>query len=517
MDPGPNQNPPGATSPSASNASAHSSTAATITATIPIKKKPGRGPGKKDIKDRPTVSVRWDDGDLTERLISAVESNERWQGVFAQASNEPGQMRAAPPVAKRDLQREIARHLFQTDSRYDLEDRKVLESLAVRITTLYAECKQELGHISTFKDERDIPPGSDTWARVKDKFPQFFRIRDLMSKVPLPSTPRTEEPLSPVDHSSVRSRTVAPIMSGQIPQNTSSSLKGAVDLPREVRLTAPGTLPPTHAPVQTRSYVDPSNPIPSSYVPSAPSTTSSATVTSPSYPMQSPRLQTSTSYPQPQGVQRRMGSTIAVNPQAQPSSRAGGMPTMHHPQPQPYSAQAVASPTQMQRPSPYPRPTLSNIQPSGDPTMERAHPSHSPELQSPPSPPLSQTIQSIVTTLTERKDRERARAHELEVLRMKREEAERARWHQREMLRLRIKLIRAQRGSAMTTTPGAGSSTVQVGQFGTGGVEDDLAAVAGLGDDGMSLEGDGEGELDEEMFDPEPGSRPSQTHQQHHA
>ncbi len=47
-----------------------------------------------------------------------------------------------------------------------------------------------------------------------------------------------------------------------------------------------------------------------------------------------------------------------------------------------------------------------------------------------PSPPLTAAIQSIVSTLTERKDRERSRAHELEILRSKREEAERIRWHQ---------------------------------------------------------------------------------------
>lgn len=55
-----------------------------------------------------------------------------------------------------------------------------------------------------------------------------------------------------------------------------------------------------------------------------------------------------------------------------------------------------------------------------------------PELDDPrdPSPPLSATIQHIVSVLTERKDRERSRAHELEVLRMKREEADKVRWHQ---------------------------------------------------------------------------------------
>ncbi|KIO25707.1 hypothetical protein M407DRAFT_243992 [Tulasnella calospora MUT 4182] len=127
-----------------------------------------------------------------------------------------------------------------------------------------------------------------------------------------------------------------------------------------------------------------------------------------------------------------------------------------------------------------------------------------PELDDPrdPSPPLSATIQHIVTVLTERKERERSRAHEIEVLRMKREEADKVRWHQREMMRLKIQLLRAERTAStpQAATPGAGPSQL-------GGVEEDLAIAAGLGDD-MSMEGDGEGELDEDLYDPEPGARP---------
>lgn len=134
-----------------------------------------------------------------------------------------------------------------------------------------------------------------------------------------------------------------------------------------------------------------------------------------------------------------------------------------------------------------------------------------PELDDPrdPSPPLSATIQHIVSVLTERKDRERSRAHELEVLRMKREEADKVRWHQREMMRLKIQLLRAER--AASTPQAVGSSTPGAGPSQLGGVEEDLAIAAGLGDD-MSMEGDGEGELDEDIYDPEPGTRPVSHH-----
>lgn len=80
----------------------------------------------------------WDDGDLTERLIVAIEGNDRWAGVFASTgAGEGGSLRPPPQVAKRDLQREIARHLFASDIRFDLEDKKVLESLAVRYGVLH--------------------------------------------------------------------------------------------------------------------------------------------------------------------------------------------------------------------------------------------------------------------------------------------------------------------------------------------------------------------------------------------
>lgn len=80
-------------------------------------------------------------------------------------------------------------------------------------------------------------------------------------------------------------------------------------------------------------------------------------------------------------------------------------------------------------------------------------------------------------------------------------------------MRLKIQLIRAERQAA-SAVPTSGSlpaamasSTPGAGPLhgGSGAVDDDLALAAGLGDD-QSMEGDGEGELDEEMFDPDPRS-----------
>lgn len=234
---------------------------------------------------------------------------------------------------------------------------------------------------------------------------------------------------------------------------------------------------------------------------------------------------------------------LGSGPPSRSNTGMVGMPPVLH-QPQPHYVPTPLQPnSQMSRPAPYSRPPIQSssadlqAQSQLALALEKLPASPEPQGGDPPSPPLSQTIQSIVTTLTERKDRDRARAHELEVMRMKREESERVRWHQvclgglasclrhggltvspvfdlfqREMMRLKIQLIRAERnaaGAAMaSSTPGAGPS-----HLGTGGVEDDLALAAGLGDDGMSMEGDGEGELDEEMFDPEPSR--GHRHQHH--
>ncbi|KAG8682015.1 hypothetical protein FRC09_017073, partial [Ceratobasidium sp. 395] len=131
------------------------------------RKRGGRGPGKKDV-DRPSISVRWEEGDLTERLIQALERSDRqWHAVIAQVG--PEHTRVVIGVPKRDLQREIARHLFANDPRYDLEDKRTIEPLAVsvknklfKIVNLYQDCERELSEWQgMFNDEREITASSD--------------------------------------------------------------------------------------------------------------------------------------------------------------------------------------------------------------------------------------------------------------------------------------------------------------------------------------------------------------------
>ncbi|QRV92471.1 hypothetical protein RhiJN_20489 [Ceratobasidium sp. AG-Ba] len=157
------------------------------------RKRGGRGPGKKDV-DRPSISVRWEEGDLTERLIQALERPDRqWHAVIAQVG--PEHTRVVIGVPKRDLQREIARHLFANDPRYDLEDKRTIEPLAVsvknklfKIVNLYQDCERDLSEWQgMFNDEREITASSDpnvaaAWGRVKEKLPQFFRVRDLIKR-----------------------------------------------------------------------------------------------------------------------------------------------------------------------------------------------------------------------------------------------------------------------------------------------------------------------------------------------
>ncbi|KAG8881975.1 hypothetical protein FRB97_008843 [Tulasnella sp. 331] len=573
-------------SPSTSNHSDPPSTSAaagTSTSSLSTRKKPGRGPGKKDSKEKATVSVRWDDGDLTERLIVAIEGNDRWAGVFASTgAGEGGPLRPPPQVAKRDLQREIAKYLFASDIRFDLEDKKVLESLAVsvknklfKLTTLHTECKQELGPISELKSERDIPHGSDqavTWARVRGKFPQFFRIRDLMDKIPQsptgseeptikgsPSRPRTDtDATNSSELSSSGPPPMNPVQVHSQPASSSSALRGAVDLPKG--------LPPASV-AYGESAIGPSTTGPSYMGYSGGAT---------AYPQHSPGFGlTSEGYgypPAPTHAHRRPPSGHEISPtyasshpSAGPPSALGHMPSVHgsgYPQPQPQSRQHYGPPAShssstspaiggggLYAPQPSHIPhtaTTSSSSTSPRVSSRRAHPYRRPSLPSSsflpgprvggsssstkgvgremstaasdmpislaspgpprdvntPSPPLAQTIQAIVSSLTEKKDKDKAREHELEVMRIQREEAERVRWHQREMLRLRIQLIRAERAAGRATPSGttAGGTPAVLG-----GLEDELATSTGLGggaDDGMSMEdeGDGEGELEEDLI-----------------
>ncbi|KAF9510965.1 hypothetical protein BS47DRAFT_1213664 [Hydnum rufescens UP504] len=183
-----------------------------------IRKKGGRGPGKKDSKDKTGISVRytpfpftlpisstttqrvhcvispdrWEEADLTDRLINALHSNDLWAGVFI-ATSTAEHSRAVIGMPKSDLQREIARYLFHDDPRFDLDDSRTIDLLGTsvknkvnKIRKLYNECKDELGSAAnTLNDEHDISPDSDlsrVWARVKDKLPQFFQVRDIMNR-----------------------------------------------------------------------------------------------------------------------------------------------------------------------------------------------------------------------------------------------------------------------------------------------------------------------------------------------
>lgn len=125
-----------------------------------IRKKGGRGPGKKDNKEKSGVSVRyvclygarshclnvrcsillasinkhhrWEEADLTDRLINALHTNELWAGVFI-ATSTAEHSRAVIGMPKSDLQREIARFLFADDQRFDLEDTRTIDLLGTSV------------------------------------------------------------------------------------------------------------------------------------------------------------------------------------------------------------------------------------------------------------------------------------------------------------------------------------------------------------------------------------------------
>ncbi|KAF8606863.1 hypothetical protein BDV93DRAFT_328707 [Ceratobasidium sp. AG-I] len=211
-----------------------------------VRKRGGRGPGKKDV-DRPSISVRWEEGDLTERLIQALERPDRqWHAVIAQVG--PEHTRVVIGVPKRDLQREIARHLFANDQRYDLEDKRTIEPLAVsvknklfKIVNLYQDCERELSEWQgMFNDEREIVASNDpnvaaAWGRVKEKLPQFFRVRDLIKRTQtsgvatnsIPSSGQTSPTRATAQNPQVRGSTQAPqVPSPQTPRHPASGSLG---------------------------------------------------------------------------------------------------------------------------------------------------------------------------------------------------------------------------------------------------------------------------------------------------
>ncbi|KZO96885.1 hypothetical protein CALVIDRAFT_563522 [Calocera viscosa TUFC12733] len=175
------------------------------------RRKGARGPGKKEPRERPTVSVRWEEGDLTDRLISSIYANERWIAVFAQAptSGEGFHPRPGlPGVPKRDLHREIARHLFADDSRYAGNDKTQWEALAVSVKNklfklqgLYNDCRTALNDLADLPEDVDqttlTAEQLSILSQVREKFPQFWRLRDILARLPAQGTPQSPEGTRP--------------------------------------------------------------------------------------------------------------------------------------------------------------------------------------------------------------------------------------------------------------------------------------------------------------------------------
>ncbi|KZT57255.1 hypothetical protein CALCODRAFT_496391 [Calocera cornea HHB12733] len=175
------------------------------------RRKGARGPGKKEPRERPTVSVRWEEGDLTDRLIQCIQVSDRWIAVFAQApaSGEGFHPRPGlPGVPKRDLHREIARHLFADDSRYAANDKTQWEALAVSVKNklfklqgLYNDCRTALGDLAEMAQDVDqatlTPEQLSIISQVREKFPQFWRLRDILARLPAQGTPQSPEGTRP--------------------------------------------------------------------------------------------------------------------------------------------------------------------------------------------------------------------------------------------------------------------------------------------------------------------------------
>ncbi|KDQ11076.1 hypothetical protein BOTBODRAFT_57618 [Botryobasidium botryosum FD-172 SS1] len=397
--------------------------------TSPIqRKRGGRGPGKRENKDKPVVSVRWEEAELTDRLIVALETNDRWAAVFAQAG--PEQTRAVIGVPKRDLQREIARYLFAGDARYDLEDKKTVEALAVsvknklfKIQNLFQECRNELGHqISSLKDEGDIPPDSDharLWNRVKDKLPQFFRVRDLMMRTPMPISAsmmqRPDESLGETSaagaarsHGGVGNGSPLRVSVEHVRSTTTMQFPGLSHYTDAVDDQTMGLAP----------YMDPN---------------------------QSPSMKA-------YGAGMHMRYQPPLLP---PPSRGGFLPGAPSYSPQSLAAPLAGPPqppAQPHHPTPIPTPTRTTLSRVRSPPPQPPRLSPSPPPPS-PSPPLSESLATILQRLDSRKRQreeiqlsiKRARYEERERERDA-YERERVRYHEREMLRLRIELALASKG-----------------------------------------------------------------------
>ncbi|CAE6460479.1 unnamed protein product [Rhizoctonia solani] len=438
------------------------------------RKRGGRGPGKKDV-DRPSISVRWEEGDLTERLVQALERpDKQWHAVIAQVG--PEHTRVVIGVPKRDLQRDIARHLFANDPRYDLEDKRTIEPLAVsvknklfKIVNLYQDCERDLGEwLPLLNDERDVTNSTDpglaaAWGRVKDKLPQFFRVRDLIKRTQtttpvatnsISSSGQTSPTRATAQNPQARAPTQAPqvIPTPQTPRHpTSGSLgessTGATRPSAMQGATGHTTanvglnLSGPHSPA-TRNFVQQPQQhggnIGFGYgMPSNVSQPNITKLSSSDYSTHSTKAPTSSSasapspsFPAPQSILTR---SPALPPPAAPSS-------------------AMAGPSTQRPPSGHARAPSVTHTTAGPP---HASPRHSTSPSPPPvSPPISASV--IVKFVEAHESRKRKREEDWFALkRMRYEERERERTerekqrqHERDMMRLRIELTRASRGEA---------------------------------------------------------------------
>ncbi|KAB5595913.1 hypothetical protein CTheo_677 [Ceratobasidium theobromae] len=454
----------------------------------PPRKRGGRGPGKKDV-DRPSISVRWEEGDLTERLIQALERpDKQWHAVIAQVG--PEHTRVVIGVPKRDLQREIARHLFANDPRYDLDDKRTIEPLAVsvknklfKIVNLFQDCERDLAEwLPMLTDERDITASSDhnlaaAWGRVKEKLPQFFRVRDLIkrtqSTTSIAPSAQTSPTRPPAQNPQVRP---PPVQSPQTPRHPASGSLGessssarppmqGASHPASVALGLSGP----HSPA-TRTFVQQpqqhGNNMPfymgGNVSQQAPHLHASTPQQIPQQPFpQQPHhpTQQRIQHPHQLSIQHRpypTGSAVSG-----PASASAHSPSFQPPQNiltrspalLPPPAPTLAGPSTQRPPSGHRAPSVPRT--AGGPS--RASPHHSSSPSPPPvSPPLSGSV--IVKFLEAHESRKRKREEDwLALKRMRYEEREKERAERekqrehercsREMMRLRIDLARASRGA----------------------------------------------------------------------
>lgn len=464
------------------------------------RKRGGRGPGKKDV-DRPSISVRWEEGDLTERLVQALERpDKQWHAVIAQVG--PEHTRVVIGVPKRDLQREIARHLFANDTRYDLEDKRTIEPLAVsvknklfKIVNLYQDCERELAEWPSVNSEHDIATSSDpnlavAWGRVKEKLPQFFRVRELIKRTQTTtvannsiSSGQTSPTRATAQNPQVRATTQAPqVPTPQTPRHPASGSLGESSSGATRPATMQGTtaghnvalnLSGPHSPA-TRNFVQQPQQhggnMPFSYA--LPGSVSQQTphLTHASTPQQ---LQQQQYQQQHQQQQRLHHASQQAHPQLSiqhrqyapagsgvsgPASASVPSPSFSAPQNILTRSPALPPPAAPSMPGPSaPRPPSGHRAPSVTRTAgpSRSSPTgrHSLSPSPPPvSPPMS--TDAIVKFLEAQESRKRKREEDYIALKRmryderdkERIEREKQRQHDREMMRMRIELARATRG-----------------------------------------------------------------------